>query len=389
MKILQVIECFAPACGGPVTSVYNLSRELTRRNNEVSIATTDFEFDKPITRTIEEEGVTIIPFPCVADIGSFLISPSISKWLRYNLKDFDVIHMHNFRSYQNFIVHHYARKYDVPYILQPRGSVPRISKTKQKKLFDMLLGRSIIKYADKIVASSKIESDQYSDVFPKLEKEKIVHISNSLDLETYKDLPERGKFREKCSISDDEKMVLFLSRIHKRKGADLLLEAFNKAKNELENIKLVFVGPDEGHLNKLKLRVRDLNIESDVLFPGPRYGRDKLEAYVDADVFVLPSKDRYESFGNVVLEALACGTPVIATNNCGVLEWIGDGVGCVVEYDEEQLTNALVETLCDEGLSRESGEKGRRLVLREFGLEKTVGRLEELYRDMIPIRERS
>ena len=113
------------------------------------------------------------------------------------------------------------------------------------------------------------------------------------------------------------------------------------------------------------------------------YEKDKLEAYVDADVFVLSSKDRYESFGNVVLEACACGTPVIVTNNCGVSEWIGDDVGYVVEYDKDRLRDAIFEVLSDERLGRRFGEEGRRLVMDEFGWDKIIRKIEGVYEDCI------
>jgi glycosyltransferase involved in cell wall biosynthesis len=89
----------------------------------------------------------------------------------------------------------------------------------------------------------------------------------------------------------------------------------------------------------LKSLANQLGVEDNVVFPGPLCEREKLEAYVDAAVFVLQS--HYESFGNVVLEALACGTPVIVTNNCGVSEWISGDVGYIVESNEEELCNAL------------------------------------------------
>ncbi|GAI33437.1 unnamed protein product, partial [marine sediment metagenome] len=83
---------------------------------------------------------------------------------------------------------------------------------------------------------------------------------------------------------------------------------------------LVFVGPDDGYLPALKKLVKELMIEEKVLFTGPLFGKEKLEAYVDADVYVLPSS--YEIFGLTVLEACACGTPVVVTEACGLANWV-------------------------------------------------------------------
>lgn len=380
MKILQVIPYFAPKRGGNVNSVYNLSNQLVKRGHEVTIITTDFEFDKDYAESLKR--VQVILFKCIINIDLF-ISPSMKKWLKRNIKDYDIIHMNSFRHYQNIVVHHYAKKCDIPYILQPRGSVPTISKSKRKKLFDTFWGRAIIKDAKKVIATSKIESEQYRTIFPNLDSDKIVHVPNGIDLETYQNLPQKGQFRKKYSIDDKQKIILFLSRIHKKKGADILVKAFSKLKNEFENVKLVIAGPDDGYLDKLKSIVSKLNIESTVIFTGPLYEKDKMEAYVDADVFVLPSSSEEESFGNVALESLACGTPVIVTNKCGVSEWITDDVSYVVECGKDQLRDALFKLLSDEGLRKRFGEGGRKLVLEEFGWNGIVRKMEVVYEDCI------
>lgn len=360
------------------------------RGHEVTVYTTDgfkYRLDVEKNKPVDVDGIKTYYFRNLSSYLTRKMLLPIPYYLpmvaRRDIKDFDVIHIHEHRTVLAAIVHHYAKKNGVPYILQPRGSVPTISKCKRKKLFDTLFGHAIIKEASKIIASSNIESGQYRDVFPELNNEKIVHIPNRIDLETYQNLPKKGEFKKKYSINPDEKTILFLSRIHERKGADILVEVFSKLKNEFESIKLVIVGPDEGYLDKLKLIVSKLNIEGEVIFPGPLYEEDKLEAYVDADVFVLPSKDRYESFGNVVLEALVCGTPVVVTNNCGVSEWIGDNVGYVVEYDKDQLQDAIFRILSDEGLNIRFGEEGRKLVWKEFGGDKVVKKVEKLYESII------
>jgi glycosyltransferase involved in cell wall biosynthesis len=292
-------------------------------------------------------------------------------------------------------VHHYAIKKSIPYILQAHGSLPRIvrehnlktalfNKNYPKKMFDILFGHSIIKDASKIIATSRVESDQFTDVFPDFPLDKVVHLPNYVDLESYEDLPARGQFRRKHNIDENAKIALFLSRIHERKGADLLVATFSKVKQTVDfPVRLVIAGPDEGYLQNLKSLAKRLRVENEVLFPGPLYGREKLEAYVDADVFVLPSKDRYESFGNVVLEALACGTPVIVTNNCGVSEWIGSNVGFIIGYDEIQLCEALKAILQNEQLAKRFGENGKKLIKREFDWGKGILRLEKLYATVV------
>jgi len=311
--------------------------------------------------------------------------------LRKHIESFDLIHVREYFSFQAALVHHYATRKGTPYILQAHGSLPRItrehnvktallSKNYPKKIFDLVAGYSMLNDASTIIATSRVESDQFTDVFPDFPLDKVVHLPNYVDLESYEDLPARGQFRRKYNIDENAKIVLFLSRIHERKGADLLVATFSKVKQTVDfPVRLVVAGPDEGYLQNLKSLAKRLSVENEVVFPGPLYGREKLEAYVDADVFVLPSKDRYESFGNVALEALACGTPVIVTNNCGVSEWIDSNVGFVIRYDQIELCNALKGILENEQLSQRLGDNGKKLVNKEFGWDKGVLQLEELY----------
>jgi glycosyltransferase involved in cell wall biosynthesis len=297
---------------------------------------------------------------------------------RKEIKDFDVIHIHEYRAALAVVSHHYAKKYGVPFVLQPHGSIPRINKNKQKKLFDVLFGHSIVKDANKIITSSKIETEQYWDVFPDLKSKKIFHMPSGTNLKTYQNLPKKGKFKERYSINADEKIILFLSRIHERKGADILLEAFSKIKKEFEKVKLVIAGPDEGYLDELKFIASNLNIDGDVIFPGLLSEKDKLKAYVDADVFVLPSKDRYESFGVVVLEAGMCGTPSVVTKVCGVSEWLDNVI--LVDPSVSSLEGGIKEIF---RMRRNKLGKKARKEAEEFSWDKIVGRIEKVYEEVV------
>ena len=124
MKILHVIPYFNPKRGGDVYVCSTLARKLANRRNDVTIITTNFEFDKKYARLIEKDGVKIISFDCILNLGLFLFSPSIKKWLQANIMDYDIIHLHNFRSYQNNVVKYFSKKYNKPYVLQAHGLLP-------------------------------------------------------------------------------------------------------------------------------------------------------------------------------------------------------------------------------------------------------------------------
>jgi glycosyltransferase involved in cell wall biosynthesis len=377
MNILQVLHFSTPARGGSVVVPCSLSKHLAKREHEVTIFTTDFEFDKEYAKSLD--GVRVVPFHCIANIGLMLISPEMKGQLKKEIRDFDVIHMHSFRSYQNILTHHYAKKYEIPYILQAHGSVlPIFQKQRLKKIFDIFFGYRILRDASKVIALTKTEAEQYKKMG--VDEDKIEIVPNGIDLSEYDNLPKRGEFRKKYGIREDEKMILYLGRIHKIKGIDLLVAAFADLIKELDDVRLVIVGPDDGFLSTLKRQIGDFKIGDKILFTGPLYERDKLKAYVDADVYVLPSV--YETFPVTVLEACACGTPVIVTDRCGIVD-IVDKVGCVAEYDKGKLRDAISKVLSDEGLRRSFGEEGGRLVREEFGWGEVVKKVEEVYLGLI------
>ncbi|OYT43620.1 MAG: LPS biosynthesis protein [Candidatus Aenigmarchaeota archaeon ex4484_56] len=382
MRILQVTNFFKPSweSGGPARSCYEISKELVKRGHEITVYTTDgfkYRLNVPKNKPVMVDGIKVYYF---RNLSSYLTRKFVLPLPYYlpfiakkEIKNFDVIHLHEYRTFLNIVVSHYARKYNIPYVLQPRGSFPRFAKTKQKIIFDLLFGNQIIKNAKKIIATSKIEAEQFN-----ISNKKIVFIPNSINLEEFKNLPKKGEFRKKYGIKETEKIILYLGRIHKRKGLDLLVEVFSKLEKNL-NIKLVIAGPDDGYLNYLKNLAKSLKVEKKVIFPGPLFEKDKLKAYVDADVFILPSKDKYESFGNVVLEALACGTPVIVTNNCGVGEYLNNEVGCIIECDEKQLSDTILNILTDEKKRIKMSKEAKKIV-RNFSWKKVVDRIENLYK---------
>ncbi len=378
MKILQIIPYFTVIRGGDVAVAYNLSGHLVKRGHDVTILTTDFEFDKEYAKTIEKEGVKVIPFHCI-NIVLFLISPSMKKWLKRNIKNFDIIHLHDFRSYQNYIAHYYAKKHMIPYVLQAHGSLPRIiEKQKLKKLYDRILGYRLLKDASKVIALTKTEAEQYKEMG--VDKAKIINVPNGINLLEYGKLPEKGGFRRKYEIKDDEKIVLYIGRLHKTKGIDLLGEAFSEVSKELDNVILVLGGPDDGYRSALEELIKALKVDDKVLFTGFVTPEEKKAVLVDADVFVLPS---FLGFPVTFLEACACGTPIITTNNGDTLDWIHGKVGYVVEYDKDQLRDAIYKVLSDEGLRKRFGEEGKKLMVKKFAWDNIVKEVENVYEGVI------
>ncbi len=377
MKILQVTNLFCPLYSGGFSGIlYHLSKELAKREHEVTIYTSDYKLGQEWAELLRQSKVKVSPFKTWANLAGLYITPGIIGSAAEQVKHFDVIHMHNYRTFQNIVVHHYAKKYDIPYAFQAEGSLLTFFyKGMLKKVFDAIWGHGMLTDTTRVVAASRMEASQYESL--KVGGNKIEIVPFGIDLSEFDNLPERGEFRRKYGLGNDQRIILYLGRIHEIKGLDLLVKAFTDLSQSLNNVKLVIVGPDDGYLPSLKKLIADLEISDKVLFTGPLYGQEKLKAYIDADVYVLSSF--YEDFGITILEACACGTPVIVTDRCGIADVIDGQAGLVVPYDKEQLQHALLHMLDDDKMRLRFGEKGKLLVREKFNWEKIAEQIEDLY----------
>lgn len=353
MRILQVTPVFPPAYayGGPPRSVYNLSKALVDRGHDVTVLTTDAKNATERVRNYENpedlDGIETLRYRNLSNQLAWQnvhLTPMLWARTHQLASEYDVVHTHGFRLFQTWNAHLATRRVETPHVHQPRGSVPRTNGSRQKQLFDRLFGRQVLAGAECVIASSESEASQFSSVHP-VGDERIETVPNGIDLDEFDLLPEEGTFREEYGIDPEVPMVLFLGRLHERKGGDLLMSAFADLRDTYPEARLVFVGPDEGARESLERQVDDYGLSDDVLFTGPLYDEAKLAAYRDADVFVLPSTDRHESFGNVVLEALACGTPVVVTDVCGVAESLPGRFSISTDPSDSDLTAGIQKLL--------------------------------------------
>jgi glycosyltransferase involved in cell wall biosynthesis len=388
MRILQVVPWFSTgkAASGYVQVVYNVSRELVKRGHEVEVYTSNFLDGK---RKMENDSLVIDQikvnyFNYIMRHYAFFLTPSMIPAVRKNLKEFDVIHIHDFRTFQSIVTYYYARKYNVPYVLQAHGSLPRAySWQKLKWLYDELFGYKLLRDASKVIALTRVEAEQYERMG--VPQEKIAIIPNGIDLSEYAELPSKGVFKRKFNIPEDRKIILYLGRIHKIKGIDFLVKAYAHLKNEMKyrDALLVIAGPDSGYLGEIKSLVQALGISNYVLFVGPLYREDKLAAYVDSEVYVLPS--RYETFPMTLLEAYACEKPMVASKVGGLIDLVIDReTGLLFEPGNvKQLAKSILNLLNDNDVAKEMGLKGKNFVRRNFVIEKVVERLEKVYEEVV------
>jgi len=332
------------------------------------------------------DGVKVRYFPYILRYGTMFFTPSMFNSIRDEVKEFDVIHIHDARCFQSAVTAYYSQVYNVPIVYQPHGSFKSYShggflRFLSRGFIDKLYAERIFRKANRIIALNQTEAALYRSMG--MREEKIEIIPNGIDLTEYSDLPLRGSFKEKYNIPLETPLILYLGRIHKIKGINILVKAFAKVIEKVDNVKLVIVGPDDGYLEEIQVLINNLEIEKNILITGPLYGKEKLEAYVDADVYVLPSI--YETFPMSVLEAYSCGKPVIASRVGGLKDLVIDGVtGLLFESENnEQLVESLLSILNNNARAEKMGAKGIEFVEENFTIEKVVDRLEDIYTEAV------
>ena len=158
-----------------------------------------------------------------------------------------------------------------------------------------------------------------------------------------------------------------------------LINLFYQLSNHIAvNVTLAIVGGDYGFKEKLEELIVKNNLQGKVIFPGVLTGRDKIEALVDCDIFVMPS--RYESFTTSGLEAMACCKPLILTKNNHIHTWVKDNVGLVCEFDENDLANSIETLLDDNELCYKFGKTGRKLIEDKYDWDKVSKQIINIYK---------
>jgi glycosyltransferase involved in cell wall biosynthesis len=396
VRILHVIPYFPPASafGGPPRVTYLVARELAKRGHEVTVYTTDakdlrtriWDGKAPWVER-EVDGVRAVYFRnltmLTVKMFKLFVTPALPACAQKEVKEFDIVHLLEFRTLQNPAVARAAREHGVPYVLQAHGSVPRVGSWKTLKLlYDAVYGYKLLRGASRAIALTKAEARHYKRMG--VPEEKIAIVPNGIDLSEYSDLPPKGAFKKRFNVPEDKRIVLYIGRIHWIKGIDILVKAYAllAKQPDFKDAILVVAGPDDGYLGRVKSLVRELGISDSVLLTGPLYGRDKLSACVDAEFVVLPS--RYETFPNIVLEAYACAKPVIASNVEAMPDIVLHGeTGLLFRAgDENDLAGKLAYLLENPEEVKKMRRNARRLVEERYSIDKIVAELEKVYKEV-------
>jgi glycosyltransferase involved in cell wall biosynthesis len=392
MRILNVTETYAPFLefGGPPVKVRALSEGLARRGHTVGVLTADWGFEKrlqsetpkiaaersPFGWRSNENGVQAIYLPTWFRYRALSWNPAVKRYCRARLQNFDVVHIFGLYDLLGPAVAGACRVRKIPYVLEPIGMfVPIVRNFLLKSFYHFVWGRRLFEGASAVIATSDQEAKELAA--GGVPSEKIVLRRNGVEIPA--SWLEPGSFRRTLGISQDAKLILFLGRLSAKKSPDLLLQAFAKLPAELDGktLQLVFAGPNEGGMRvQLEEMAARLGVRTRIQFAGPLFGENKWAAYRDAAVFVLPSQN--ENFGNTAAEAVAAGTPVIVTEQCGIAPLLANEAGLAVRHDSAALSEALRQVL-GTGETRARLAAGCAKITSRLGWEEPVHEMETLY----------
>lgn len=297
----------------------------------------------------------------------------------------DLIHTHSFGYFQTNVGALRRRLRKQPLVItthfHPRWSMWGGYRRKQlRNVYDRLFARLTLKSADIIICHTRNEQAMLSEY--SISEDKVRIIPAGVDFKRFETIPSPEPFRDLYNISGP--IVLYAGRLASNKGLTHLVEAIPRVLSEFRDASFVLIGEDEGERRGLERRVEELGIAENVLFCG-HINDDGVfkSAFAACDVLVLPSE--YEAFGLVLLEAMACEKPCVATRVGGVPEVVeDDGTGLLVEYgDPGALAAAITDLLGDKGRRQAMGRAGRERVKNNFTWSKVVDQLEEVYKGLV------
>jgi len=391
MRILNVTQSYYPFLdkGGPTVKVRSLARGLAARGHRVTVVTADLGLDQETARRLgaerhdwgwsaEEDGVEAIYLRVRGRYRALTWNPGALRWCRQNIGSFDVAHLYGMYDLLGPVAAHVCHGRGVPYLVEPMGMYrPIVRNIPLKWAYRWLIGDRILRYARYLIATSEQERQELES--GGIAPAQIVVRRNGIEFPA--SLPPAGTFRRQSNIAPDAKLVLFLGRLVKKKSPELAVEAFADWRSQSSGNRsaiLVIAGPhEEDHFrDALESYAAGLGLRDSVLFPGPLYDEAKWAAYRDADVFILPSQN--ENFGNTAGEAVACGTPVLLTDRCGIAPLIQGRAGLVAAFDRAEFGKALAQLLDDDEL-RNRLRDGCAEVARSLTWDEPLDQMESIY----------
>lgn len=378
MKILHVIQNIDTKYGGPASVIIGMNLAQNNIKHSTEIWTLKYKKQEQNHSNIKINYYNAYFTP-------ILFSFDLYNKLIRRIHEFDIIHIHGLYRFPVSVAAWQSRKANVPYIITPHGALdPFLYKQSRfgkwavplKRLYERLIDIPNLNHASAIHYTSRDEAKR--SAFCGLKARPVI-IPNGIDWSSFENLPAKGSFRNRIRLNENTPLVLFLGRINFVKGLDLLIPAFSQVLKEKPRARLALVGPDnEGYGRKVRQWCRELGIEDKVFFVD-HLGPDEVrQAYVDADVFVLPSYT--ESFGMTVVEAMASACPVIISEKVNIWREVqADKAGLVTGLEPLLIADAICHLLTNKKEAEFMGLRGRRSAKERYNWPRIVEQLTQVY----------
>jgi glycosyltransferase involved in cell wall biosynthesis len=375
MNVLNVCSNFDPVTGGgEAERSLQMSQFLLLAGVSCRILTIDTGLNKSRLNALGEGGV--IALPCLS--RRFYVPKVSFYYIEQFVNQSDVVHLIGHWTILNALVYLATRKAKKPYVICPAGALSIFGRSKAlKKIYNLVVGARIIKNAACCIAVTAEERNYF--ILWGIAIEKILVIPNGIARADFTSC-NVDTFRKKYALNS-RPFILFVGRLNLIKGPDLLLQAFCNLKEKLQNIDLVFVGPDGGMQDQLKALAQVAGVASRVHFIGYLGGAEKSDAYHAAELLVIPS--RHEAMSIVALEAGICGTPVLLTDQCGFDQLAKAGGGWVVPASVAGLEKGVLEALIHPELIRSAALNIKQYVTEHFAWDILVQLYKNLYLKLI------
>jgi glycosyltransferase involved in cell wall biosynthesis len=331
MNILQITRSIDPKSGGPIEAIRQFNDYCLGSGHQVEIAS----LDDPRSTPAESHGVTVWSLgPAALNYG---YSRHFGPWLKENHSRFDAFVINGLWQYHSYAAWQVLSRANRPYVAFPHGMLGPYFKRRypmkhlKKAVYWPWAEYRVLRDASAVLFTCEQERILARESFsPYKVNEEVVTLGIGDAPLNQQAL--RSAFFDRFPELRNKKLATFVGRIHPKKGCDTLLRAFAEVFKSDAHWRLVMVGPDQiGWQSELMEMSRSLGIAENVVWLGMQMGNDKWGAFCAADVFVLPS--HYENFGIVVAEALACGVPVLISDQVDIWREVElDGAG-IVEND--------------------------------------------------------
>lgn len=371
MRLSLIIPSFYPAVvyGGPIFSTLHTSRELARLGVDIKVSTTNAnghaKLDVEANGFLEIEENLKVKYYNETIVSKFSISLFFGIWK--DIRDSDVCHVQSIFSTPTPIALFWAWIFEKPALLSPRGSLGSWCLASGNRFKKLWLKFLISPFVKRVIwhATSEQEKIEIQKIYPNA---KIDVIPNGIDLSEF----------ENIYVEKIPQKIVSMGRLHYVKGFDILIEAFGILKKEFPSATLHIAGQDEGEGENLQNQIDSLSLQDSIFLVGELKERAKVEFLASAEVFALASHN--ENFGLVYAEALASGTPIVASQNTPWEEVKKVGCGKWVQNTPQEFAKAIIELL--QSNPSEMGAKGREYV-KKFDWKSIALQFKELFERML------